>query len=278
MRVIMMRTAYVLLSISLTSAVWITVSAGLSENAAAEADADALPLHHYEVVNSWPHDPAAYTQGLVFDNGLLYESTGKQGFSSLRMVDLRTGKVEKKIDLPHRYFAEGITVLGQRIFQLTWLDQKGFIYDQATFRLTGEFRYEGEGWGLTDDGRSLIMSDGTNALRFLDPETFQIERTLRVYEKGRPVVNLNELEYIKGEIYANIWHSDKVVRIDPESGKVKGWIDLTGLLPTGSRRSGEAVLNGIAYDEVGDRIFVTGKLWPKLFEVRIREKAKPCKQ
>jgi glutamine cyclotransferase len=262
--------AYALLSLCMTSVIWIAAPAVLSGVVSDEVASDSAPVHYYEVVNSWPHDPAAYTQGLVFHNGLLYESTGKQGFSSLRMVDLQTGKVIRKIDLPQKYFAEGITVLGRKIFQLTWLHQKGFIYDKDTLRLTGEFRYEGEGWGLTDDGRLLIMSDGTNTLRFLNPGTFQIERTLKVLEDGRPVTNLNELEYIKGEIYANIWQSDKIVRIDPETGRVKGWINLAGLVPVDSHGQKEAVLNGIAYDKAGDRLFVTGKLWPKLFEIRVR--------
>jgi glutamine cyclotransferase len=188
----------------------------------------------------------------------------------LRKVELKTGKIIKQIAVPPKYFAEGMTVFHNKVFQLTWQEEKGFIYDPATFEKQGEFAYEGEGWGLTHDGQSLIMSDGTNQIRFLDPATLQTTRTVSVYDAlGAPVEKLNELEYIDGEIYANIWQTDRIVRIEPRSGKILGWIDLTGLLQTKDRSGEEDVLNGIAYDPAGKRLFVTGKLWPKLFEIEI---------
>jgi glutamine cyclotransferase len=243
-----------------------------SQNKNKRNSLEAVKTYSYEVVNSWPHDPDAFTQGLVFKNGVLYESTGRHRSSSLRIVDLKTGNIKKRVNIPDQYFAEGITVLNGKIFQLTWLNHKGFIYDQGSLKLLGEFDYEGNGWGLTDDGHFLIISDGTNALRFLDSEKFQTYKVIKVYENGMPLVNLNELEYINGEVYANIWHSNRIVRIDPESGKLLGWIDLTGLVPNEARENEAAVLNGIAYDQEKDRLFVTGKLWSKLFEIRLIEK------
>lgn len=231
------------------------------------------PVYSYEVVNTWPHDTAAYTQGLVYDNGTLVESTGQYGESSLRRVELRTGKVLKLVEVPRQYFGEGATLLGGKIFQVTWTTRKGFIYDPESFTKLGEFAYDGEGWGLTDDGQHLILSDGTSHLRFLDPESFRTVRTVNVTDEGRPVRELNELEYVKGEIYANVWHTDMVARIDPRTGRVVGWVELKGLITDAERADSEAVLNGIAYDEAGDRLFVTGKYWPKLFEVRLRPKA-----
>ena len=238
------------------------------EAATATAEA-ATPIYSYKIKNSWPHDKRAYTQGLIFLDGLLWESTGQYGASSLRKVELKTGKVIKIITVPQNYFAEGMTVFRNKVFQLTWQEQKGFIYDPVTFQKQGEFTYSGEGWGLTHDGVSLIMSDGTDRLRFLDPATLQTTRTINVADGGEPVDQLNELEYIDGEIYANVYQTDRVARIEPKTGAVTGWIDLTGLLKTGDRTGAEDVLNGIAYDEAGKRLFVTGKLWPKLFEIEI---------
>lgn len=221
----------------------------------------------YEVVASWPHDRGAFTQGLVYnDHGTLYESTGLNGRSSLREVDLQSGAVRRRVDVAEPYFAEGLTELDGRLYQLTWQHQRGFVYDAATFARTREFSYTGEGWGLTDDGHSLIMSDGTNAIRFLDPETFAVRRTIRVLRDGQPLRNINELEYIDGQIYANIWLTDYIARIDPASGFLTGWIDMRGLLPPDGGNAD--VLNGIAWDAASGRIFVTGKLWPRLFEVR----------
>jgi glutamine cyclotransferase len=226
----------------------------------------------YEIVNTWPHDKRAYTQGLIFHEGKLIESTGRQGESSLRRVELESGKVLDKVDLPYQYFAEGTTLLNGRIYQLTWEHQKGFIYDAATLSKIGEFSYAGEGWGLTHDGESLILSDGSNRLRFIDPATFQVKRTISVADQNIAIRNLNELEYVKGEILANIWHADKIARINPQTGQITGWIDLSRIQPANELSDEEAVLNGIAYDATSGRLFVTGKLWPKLFEIRIKEK------
>jgi glutamine cyclotransferase len=247
-------------------------SAGANSNAARGTSSAAVPVYSYEVVNTYPHDPEAFTQGLIFNDGALVESTGLERHSTLRRVELQTGKVLQKVDVPGYFFAEGMTLFGGKIYQLTWRGMKGFVYDPKTFEKTGEFKYEGEGWGLTHDADSLILSDGTNEIRFLDPSTYAVKRTISVTDLGRPVEELNELEYVKGEIYANIWHQDRIARIDPSDGHVKGWVDLSGLLKTGDVTSEEAVLNGIAYDEQGDRLFVTGKLWPKLFEIKLRQK------
>lgn len=224
----------------------------------------------YQIVNVWPHDPNAFTQGLVFLDGKLLESTGQEGSSSLRSVELQTGKVLKKVDVPIPYFAEGIALLNNKIYQLTWQHRVGFIYDSQTFQKIGEFNYSGEGWGLTTDGKSLILSDGSNRLRFIDPSSFQVTKTIAVLDGKKPIAELNELEYVNGEIYANIWHDDRIAAIDPETGRVKAWIDLTNLLPAGDVQDPEAVLNGIAFDQAGNRLFVTGKLWPRLFEIKIK--------
>jgi glutamine cyclotransferase len=231
-----------------------------------------IPVFAYEVVNVWPHQPDAFTQGLVFLDGALLESTGLNGQSSLRRVDLKTGNVVQRAEVPMEYFAEGLATLDGKLFQLTWQNHKAFVYDLHSFRLENEFAYEGEGWGLTTDGHWLIMSDGTDQIRFLDPRTFKENRRIAVKALGRPVYALNELEYVKGEIFANVWGTDQVVRIDPATGEVVGVIDFTRLLPQQDRNENTDVLNGIAYDAGGDRLFVTGKRWPKLFEVRLKLK------
>lgn len=225
----------------------------------------------YEVVNTYPHDPGAYTQGLEFYNGKLVESTGEVGRSSLREVDLTTGSVSRRVTVPPPYFAEGLTLLDGKIYQITWQHQTGFIYDANTFEKVGEFKYYGEGWGLTHANGQLVLSDGTHRLRFLDPETFQVKNTINVMDNGSPVRQLNELEFVNGEILANVWHDDRIARINPANGQVVGWINLKGLLAPGDVSDTEAVLNGIAYDEQNKRLFVTGKMWPKLFEIRIKE-------
>jgi glutaminyl-peptide cyclotransferase len=239
-----------------------------------------IPLHAqhpshadtYQVVHSYPHDPDAFTQGLVYVDGHLYESTGRNGKSSVRMVELTTGRVLQKYDLPVQYFGEGLTDWSGDLVQVTWQSGEGFVYSQFSFALKSSFRYKGEGWGLTHDATRLILSDGTATLRFLNPHSFAETGRLAVKdENGQPVANLNELEFIRGEIYANIWQTDYIVRISPRTGKVLGWIDLTGLLDP-NQRAGSDVLNGIAYDAKGDRLFVTGKLWPKLFEIKVVQK------
>jgi glutamine cyclotransferase len=232
--------------------------------------ASGVQNYTYEIVKTYPHDSKAFTQGLVFHQGVFYESTGLNGSSSLRRVEIETGKVLKKIDVPNQYFAEGLALLNERLYQLTWQTQRGFVYDLDSFNKLREFGYAGEGWGLTHDARSLIMSDGSSRIRFIDPETFAVQRMITVQDGRRDITQLNELEYINGEIYANIWMQDRIARIDPQSGKVNAWIDLSGLQPPQVRSDPGAVLNGIAYDESSDRLFVTGKNWPKLFEIRLK--------
>lgn len=229
-------------------------------------------MYACEVIKTWPHDRKAFTQGLVFHNGVLFESTGLNGHSTLRRVELATGRVLQQVELPLQYFAEGLALVGSNLFQLTWQNQKCFVYRIETFRKEKEFSYNGEGWGLTTDSQSLILSDGTDQLRFLDPKTFTVTRTLSVSAAGRPLNHLNELEYVKGEIFANIWRTDFIARIEPASGKVIGVIDCTGLLSASDYDASTDVLNGIAYDPAGDRLFITGKHWPKLFEVRLKQK------
>jgi glutamine cyclotransferase len=228
-----------------------------------------VPIFRYKVINVFPHDPKAFTQGLVFHNGFLYEGTGLLGKSSLRKIRLETGKILKQVSLPPQFFGEGVTLWGTKIIQLTWQSRVGFVYDLGTFRLLKKFTYPTEGWGITQDGSHLIMSDGTDTLTFLDPTNFKKHKRIRVHDKGLAISLLNELEYIKGEIYANVFLTDRIVRISPETGQVTGWIDLKGILPEADRAQGVDVLNGIAYDAQKDRIFVTGKYWPKLFEIEI---------
>ena len=223
----------------------------------------------YEVINTYPHDRNAFTQGLVYEDDVLYEGTGLKGRSSLREVELETGKVLQKLDLVAQYFGEGITIWGDEIIQLTWQSHVGFVYDKDSFELLHEFSYPTEGWGITHDGKRLIMSDGTSTLHFLDPETLEEIGSVQVYDSNGPLVRLNELEYINGEVYANIWQTDLITRIELDTGRVTGWIDLTGLLSTEDLTQSVDVLNGIAYDAEHDRLFVTGKLWPKLFEIRL---------
>jgi glutaminyl-peptide cyclotransferase len=230
----------------------------------------------YRVVHAYPHDQHAFTQGLVYVDGLLYESTGIKGQSSLREEDLETGRILRMQIDSDRYFAEGLTDWKNTLVQLTWQSHVALIYDRATFRQLRTFRYDGEGWGLTHDAKSLILSDGTATLHFFAPDTFKELRRIAVNDHGKPVTQLNELEFIHGEIYANIWHSNRIARISPASGRVLGWIDLKGLMPRDQLSSDEAVLNGIAYDPDHDRIFVTGKLWPRVFEITVLpERARP---
>lgn len=222
-----------------------------------------------QVLAEYPHDRAAFTQGLVMDNGALFEGTGLFGQSTLRRVDLETGTVLQQINLANEFFGEGVTVLGDRIIQLTWLSNTGFVYDRTTFDLLDTFMYSTEGWGITHDGTRLIMSDGTSTIRFLDPQTFENIGSINVVDMNGPVIRLNELEYIAGEIWANVWLTDFIVVINPATGDVTASIDLTGLLSPEDLTEPVDVLNGIAYDAQNDRIFVTGKLWPKLFEIEL---------
>ena len=223
----------------------------------------------YHIVNEFPHDHNAFTQGLVFEDGFFYESTGRNGFSSVRKVVPNTGEIVMIHELADEFFGEGLTIAGNQIIQLTWRSQVGFVYDKETFAVQKEFDYQTEGWGITYDGNRLIMSDGSATLYFLDPKTFQTVAQVQVRDENRLVSNLNELEFIKGEIYANVWKTNTIVRINPETGRVVGWIDLRGLLRLEDITGPVDVLNGIAYDARNDRIFVTGKLWPKIFQIEL---------
>lgn len=227
---------------------------------------NAASLYTYVVVDTYPHDRTAFTEGLAFENGILYEGTGLYGNSSLRKIELDTGRILAHYELGSEVFGEGITLCGDELIQITWRNHLGFVYDKETLGLTREFNYSTEGWGITYDGTSLIMSDDSSTLHFLDSETFEEKSRVEVDDNGKPVTNLNELEYIRGEIYANVWLTDKIARILPETGEVVAWVDLDGLLPLEERKQAD-VLNGIAYDANGDRLFVTGKLWPKVFEI-----------
>jgi len=230
---------------------------------------EPIPVYSYEIVNVYPHDRNAYTQGLVFEDGILYEGTGLRGHSTLRKVALETGAVLQLYALPAQLFGEGVTVFGDKIFQLTWQSNAGFVYDKHSFQLLQQFHYPTEGWGITHDGERLIMSDGTSTLHFLDPETLKEIGRIQVYDSEGPVVRLNELEYVQGEIYANVWQTDRIARIDPHTGQVIAWIELEGLLGPEDLSQPVDVLNGIAYDAQNQRLFVTGKKWPKLFEIEL---------
>lgn len=240
----------------------------VADTAGAFAAKPSAPVEGYRVAHVYPHDSSAFTQGLVMVDGMLYEGTGLNGRSSVRAVDLATGRVLQSVKVPDKYFGEGLTDWGSNLIELTWMAHRGFVYDRFSMRLLKTFEYKGEGWGLTHDRQHLIMSDGTPVLRFLDPATFKVVRTLAVSDGGRPVKELNELEYIHGEIYANVWQTDRIARISPATGEVIAWIDLSDLLRD-EPRVGNAVLNGIAYDQKNNRLFVTGKLWPKLFEIEL---------
>jgi len=234
------------------------------------ADEPPIATYTYKVVHVYPHDPNAFTEGLFYRKGYLYESTGLEGHSSIRKVRLETGEVVLTHDLPPQYFGEGITYWGNRLIGLTWKAQVGFFYNLQTFSVEGQFEYIGEGWALTRNDREIFMSDGTSQLRVLDPKTLHVQRWIRVSARGRPVDQLNELEWVQGTILANIWQTDRIAQINPETGEVIAWVDLTGLLPAGDRVPGHTdVLNGIAYDAATGRLFVTGKFWPKVFEIRL---------
>lgn len=226
-------------------------------------------VYGYEVVNEYPHDDDAFTQGLIYVKGSLYEGTGQRGESQLRRIDLKTGKIEKSISLHRKYFGEGIAVVDDEIYQLTWTSKTAFIFDRDTLAYKRRLRYSSEGWGLTYDGTSLILSDGTSTIRFLDPKSMRTKRRIIVTNRGRKQTDLNELEYINGEIWANIWHTDYIARIDPKTGVITGLVNLRGLNPTRGPFNKEKVLNGIAYDQESKRLFVTGKNWPKLFEIKV---------
>ncbi|MFK7821865.1 MAG: glutaminyl-peptide cyclotransferase [Planctomycetaceae bacterium] len=229
-----------------------------------------IPVFSVKVVAKYPHDSQAFTQGLVVDGDLLIEGTGQLGESTLREVHLKTGKVKRRVKLADQVFGEGVTVLNGKIYQLTWKHNIAYVYDRATMKYEKMHRYEGEGWGLTNDGKHLILSDGTDTLRFIDPATFKVHRRLRVRgENNAPLRDINELEFVKGEIFANIWYQDHIARINPKTGRVKSWLDLRPIRPQAVKFDREAALNGIAWDPKSEKLFVTGKDWPALFEIKI---------
>ena len=236
--------------------------------------AATVPVQGFKVVHSYPHDPQAFTQGLFFHDGFLYEGTGLRGRSTIRKVEIETGRVVQAVELPPEFFGEGISQWGDRLIGITWQEQTAFVLDLKSFKLWRKFNYPGEGWGLTHNAKELVMSDGSPELRFLDPLSFKELRRVRVTADGEPVRELNELEWVEGEIFANVWQTDRIARIDPRTGRVTAWIDLAGILPDDQRLNADAVLNGIAYDEKKKRLFVTGKLWPKLFEIQLTKPAR----
>lgn len=227
------------------------------------------PEYTFKTIRAFPHDPTAFTQGLAYRDGFLYEGTGLEGHSSLRKVRLETGEVVQRVDLAPEFFGEGIALVKNEIVQLTWQSQVGFVYNASDFRLLRRFSYKGEGWGLATNGREIFMSDGTAEIRVLDAGTLRETRRLKVHDGGLPITQLNELEFVEGEIFANVWKTDRIARISPQSGKVAGWINLRGLLSPMYQLESDAVLNGIAYDSKGKRLFVTGKLWPRIFEIQL---------
>lgn len=250
-----------------SAAIAALVLAGCTSTAAVAA----IPVYGFIVKNTYPHDPQAFTQGLFFRDGQLYETTGIIGRSTLRRVDLKSGKVLQKAELPKEVFGEGSTAVGEHILGLTWQSKTGYVFDAKTFAMKAKFPYEGEGWGLASDAKYVYMSDGSASIRVLDPATLKEVRRVQVTAEGKPIDSLNELEIVDGELYANVWGTDVIARIDPASGKVTGWIDLTNLLPREKRgtSSVDAVLNGIAYDGKHHKLYVTGKFWPKLFEIEL---------
>jgi len=279
-----------LLPTGLLTALMLLVGAGVSPSRAAQAPlANAplaraplarapleIPVYDAEIVHTYPHDVAAFTEGLFYLNGFLYESTGLEQHSSIRKIRLETGEVVQQRDISREYFGEGIVNWKGHIISLTWKTQVGFVFDLASFKLQRQFSYVGEGWGLTQDGKEIIMSDGSSQLRFLDPDTLTETHRVEVTMQGNSIRNVNELEWVKGEIYANVWQTNWILRIDPVSGRVLGVIDLRGVLQKSDIIPGQTdVLNGIAYDAKNDRLFVTGKNWPKLFEIRLKAKLSP---
>ena len=258
-----------LLYVCLLSLWFLPAAPGGAEEAKPPAAAPLVSYYTYKVIKAYPHDAQAFTQGLTYENGFLYEGTGLNGQSALIKRDLQTGKLVKRERLPHKYFGEGIALFDDKAVQLTWKSRKGFVYDKETFRVLDEFEYLDQGWGITWDKKHLIMSNGTATLRYLDPNTFSETRRLQVTDRGRRVRGLNELEFIGGAVYANIWPTDYIAIIAPQTGRVVGWINLTGLCPVPEPRPSNVVLNGIAYIPERKHLLVTGKLWPKLYEIAL---------
>jgi glutaminyl-peptide cyclotransferase len=253
-----------------TTAILVCVAI-LGFGAATTAQRNPAPVQSYKLIATFPHDTSSFTQGMVFaGNGKIYESTGLEGESTLRLVDITTGKTLQRLDVPSQYFAEGLALVGDELIQLTWRTRLGFVYDRKTFKQKRTFPYKTEGWGLAYDGSSrLVMSDGSDTLTFLDPKTLAAIKTLRVHDAGKPVGNLNELEWIEGEIWANVWTTDRIARISPNTGEVNAWVDLSTLYPRAQRDPGADVMNGIAYDGATRRIYITGKKWPRLYQIAV---------
>lgn len=251
-----------------------TLSVGVCVSLLAIRGVAAVPVYGYQVVAKYPHSTQSYTEGFFYLNGMFYEGTGLTGHSQLLVTDPATGQVQQHRDLDPQYFGEGIVDSGPNILEWTWQSHVGWVLDRFSLRVLAQFTYTGEGWGMTRDAKEIITSDGTSTLRFRDPKTFKETHHIQVTDSGKPVDNLNELEYVKGEIYANVWHTDRIARISPQTGHIVGWIDLTGLLPPNQRVDSESVLNGIAYDAQHDRLFVTGKQWPAIFEIKLVPEAK----
>jgi glutamine cyclotransferase len=267
-----MKKLPILISLAGTFLVTIVSSRLAGQSARKDTSVSSPPVYSYKVIHIYPHDSNAFTQGLAYWKGFLYEGTGRYGQSSLRKVCLETGEVLREVDLPQQYFGEGIAIMKNEIVQLTWQSQKGFVYSLSDFRLLREFSYAGEGWGMTTYGRDFLMSDGSAEIRVLDGSTLREKRRINVHDGNLPIVRLNELEMVDGQIFANVWETNRIARISPRSGKVLGWIDLQGLLSPIYRLGPDAVLNGIAYDPGRKRLFVTGKLWPSLFEIKLLPK------
>jgi glutaminyl-peptide cyclotransferase len=252
-----------------TTQSWQSPTPSIITSRPAPSISSPVPTYGYKVIHTYPHDQGAFTEGLVYDDSVFYESTGRYGQSSLRKVNQQSGQVLQIYNLPAEYFGEGLALYQDKLLQLTWKSHTGFIYDKASFDLVRDFTYPNEGWGLTYDGKRLVMSDGTSTLHFWNPETLEEIGSIDVQDRGTPVTYLNELEYIRGQIYANVWQTNKIAIIDPESGVVAAWIDLTGIIQAENYTEAIDVLNGIAYDTAAGRLFVTGKLWPLLFEIEV---------
>jgi len=261
--------------IFLASLALISITLWAGDRQTQGTEQSAVPVYSYKIITVYPHDKAAYTQGLVYDGQILYESTGLYGNSTVRQVDLETGKIQQSYSMPTRYFGEGLTIWKDRLIQLTWRSRTGFVYNKSDFKQIRNFSYEREGWGITSDGLHLIMSDGSDTLSFINPDTFTDNGSIRVKERGKPVFNLNELEYINGSIVANIYFDNRIAIISPETGAVTGWIDLRELTAREKNLSTVDVLNGIAYNPKNGTLLVTGKLWPELFEIEIQKEGRP---
>lgn len=264
-----LKCSTVILGLVICSSFWHSDYLAAFTNSSYANEKIDTPVFGYKIVNTYPHNTNSFTQGLIFDKGVLYESTGLNGRSAVKIVDLKTGKTLKSHELPDNYFGEGIAIIENKIIQLTWRSKTGFVYDKKTLKLIKKFSYQTQGWGITYDGKYLIISDGSAVLYFMDPNTFKVVGTLEVYEDNGKVSKLNELEYINGEIYANIWGTEKIARINPKTGRVTAWIDLSGLLNKEDKKNRVDVLNGIAFNSDKGSLFVTGKLWPKMFEIEL---------